>query len=254
MPSYAVLGATGNTGQALLRVLSHSSSNTIHAFCRSKSKLNNLSPDIASNPNVEVYESNIKGISVLAECIKNTHAVFLAVAVSNNVPGNTIAEDTAKAVVSALQLIRKDDPRAKLPKLVVLSAAPTSDHLTRDMPRLALGFLLRAESNIYNDLAVAEKYLREQQDWITTTFVKPGAISQDVQKGHKLSLDQVGQCVSFLDLAAGMVEAADSEGYDMRDVSVVSMGDSVKFPWINIYYVLTGIIFHYFPFMYRFLG
>lgn len=43
------LHAPGSTGQSLLTVLSQHPDKEIHAYCRSKSKLSRLSPDIARN-------------------------------------------------------------------------------------------------------------------------------------------------------------------------------------------------------------
>jgi uncharacterized protein YbjT (DUF2867 family) len=110
MPTYAVLGATGNTGQSLLQVLTQSSTNRIHAYCRSKAKLEHLQPDIIASPNVKVFEGNLNDTETIRDCIKDTHAVFLAVAVSGNVPGNTIAQDTARVVITALQQLQTSAP------------------------------------------------------------------------------------------------------------------------------------------------
>lgn len=44
MPTYAVLGATGSTGQAILNILLQSPKNTVNAYVRSKAKLLKLSP------------------------------------------------------------------------------------------------------------------------------------------------------------------------------------------------------------------
>ncbi|TIA41115.1 hypothetical protein D6C83_06275 [Aureobasidium pullulans] len=254
MPTYAVLGATGNTGQSLLQILTQDPSNTVHAYCRSKSKLEHLQPTITNNPNVKVYEGSLADTEVIRDCIKNTHAVFLAVAVSGNVPGNTIAQDTARVVVAALKQIRETDASSKLPRLVVLSAVPTEPAFSKDMPALALAILFRAESNIYNDLIAAEKQLRKEQDWLSVTFVKPGALSIDSQKGHALTMEGPKGVVCFLDLAAGMVEVAESgDVYDWKAVSVNPTASDVAFPWQNIPLLVKGLIYHFFPWAYRWL-
>ncbi|KAI5200552.1 hypothetical protein E4T39_05700 [Aureobasidium subglaciale] len=255
MPTYAVLGATGNTGQSLLQVLTQDPSNNIHAYCRSRSKLEHLQPDIVANRNVRVFEGSLSDTQVIRDCIKDTHAVFLAVAVSGNVPGNTIAQDTANIVLQALRELRDTNVGAKLPKLVVLSAVPTEPAFAAEMPTLALALLFRAESNIYNDLIAAEKLLRKEQDWLSVTFVKPGALTVDTQKGHQLTSQGAKGVVSFLDLAAAMVEVADSEDvYDWKAVSVNPTTSDVAFPWQNIPLLLKGLLYHFFPFAYRWLG
>jgi hypothetical protein len=138
--------------------------------------------------------------------------------------------------------------------LVVLSAVPTEPAFSKDMPALALAILFRAESNIYNDLIAAEKQLRKEQDWLSVTFVKPGALSIDSQKGHALTMEGPKGVVSFLDLAAGMVEVAESgDVYDWKAVSVNPTASDVAFPWQNIPLLVKGLIYHFFPWAYRWL-
>ncbi|CAD0111453.1 unnamed protein product [Aureobasidium uvarum] len=255
MPTYAVLGVTGNTGQSLLKVLTQDPANKVHAYCRSRTKLENLQPGIIANPNVRVYEGNLSNTNIIADCIQGTHAVFLAVAVSGNVPGNTIAQDTARVVIAALRSLRITSAATKFPILVVLSAVPTEPAFEKEMPALALDLLFRAESNIYNDLIAAEALLRREQDWLSVTFVKPGALSIDSQKGHKVSMQAAKGVVSFMDLAAAMVEVADSgDTYDWKAVSVDPVAADVAFPWQNLPLLVKGLLYHFFPWMYAWLG
>lgn len=87
MATYAVLGATGNTGQALIKILLQSPDKTIHAYCRSKQKLYRLAPEISEEKTVRVFEGGLNDENVIADCIRGTRAVFLAVAVPDNMPG-----------------------------------------------------------------------------------------------------------------------------------------------------------------------
>ncbi len=251
MNSYAVLGATGNTGQSLLTILSQAPDKTIHAYCRSKSKLLRLSPHISSNENIKVYEGNLDDVSLIADCISGTKAVFMVVALSDNMPGCSIALDTARVVVSAMEKLRKDDPDARLPRAIVLSSASLDNHLCRDMPRFVHWMLFACASNVYKDLIQAEKYLRSKEDWISTTFIKPGGLVHDRQRGHELSTERQQTFLSFLDLAAGMVEVADTEGdkWDMRNVSVLPTSKDVKFEWMAPVYLVKGLFYHFFPSM-----
>jgi uncharacterized protein YbjT (DUF2867 family) len=103
MPSYAILGATGNVGGAVLKVLLQSLDAQIHAYCRSKQKLAKLSPEILDNKRVQIFKGTLEESELLANCLRGTRAVFLAIAQSGNKPGNTIAIDTARQVISALE-------------------------------------------------------------------------------------------------------------------------------------------------------
>lgn len=257
MPAYAVLGATGNTGQALLQVLLQSPNNHIHAYCRSKSKLVRVCPVAADNKHVRAFEGSLEDASLLADCIRGTRAVFLTVAIIDNMPGCTIAIDTARVVVAALEKLRTESgARAKLPKLIVLSSASLEDSFCGDVPALVHRVLSTAVSNLYKDLAEAESFLRAEEGWISTTFIKPGGLVHDKQKGHQISMTTAKTPLSFLDLAAGMVEVADSDDgqYDMKNVSVLATAKDVVFPWDGIYFVCTGLLYHFFPWTYHYLG
>lgn len=256
MPSYAVLGATGNTGQSLLTVLSQSPDKEIHAYCRSKSKLLRLSPEVSTNSRIKVYEGKLEDVSLIADCISGTRAVFMAVAMSDNVPGCTISQDTARIVVAAMEKLREADPDARLPRVIVLSSASIDKHLSRDIPHFAHWMLLTCASHVYKDLMEAEKFLRSKEDWISTTFIKPGGLVHDKQKGHELSTERQQTFLSFLDLAGGMVEVADTEDdrWDMKNVSVLPKAKDVKIEWKAAYYLFRGLLFHFFPSTYRLLG
>ena len=257
MPSYAVLGATGNTGQALVQVLLQSPNNEIHAYCRSKSKLERVCPAARDNKQIRAFEGSLEDVSLLADCIRGTRAVFLAVAIIDNMPGCTIAMDTARVVVAALTKLKTEsDASAKLPKLMVLSSASLEDSFCGDVPALVHRVLSTAVSNLYKDLAEAETFLRAEQSWISTTFIKPGGLVHDKQKGHEISMVTAKTPLSFLDLAAGMVEVADSDDgrYDMKNVSVLATAKDVVFPWDGIYFVFTGLLYHFFPWTYHYLG
>jgi putative NADH-flavin reductase len=255
MPSYAVLGATGNTGQSLLNVLSQSPDNEIHAYVRSKSKMLRLSPELSAAQNVRIFEGDLDDVSLISECISGTTAVFMAVAVSDNVPGCTIAQDTAHVVVAAMEKLRSRDPDVKLPRIIVLSSASLDDYLCRDLPHFVHWMLFTCCSNVYADLIKAEQYLRSQESWITSTFIKPGGLVHDDQKGHMLSTETQQTFLSFLDLAAGMVEVADTEGdkWDMKNVSVLPTAKDVKFEWMAPINLVKGLLCHFFSSAYLFL-
>ncbi len=90
---------------------------------------------------------------------------------------------------------------------------------------------------------------------VKTVFIKPGGLSVDVQRGHQLDLDHDESFVSYLDLSAGMIEAADDqEGrFEMRNVSVVNKNGAAKFPTGTPMCILTGLARHFFPFLHDYL-
>lgn len=254
MPSYAILGSTGNTGQAILEVLLQSPQNEVHAYCRSKAKLARTCPASAENKRVSVFEGQLDDVELVANCIRGTRAVFLAVAIIDNMPGCTIAQETAQHVVAAMERLRAE--KASLPKLIVLSSASLDESMSADTPPVVHSVLSTAVSYLYDDLEKAEIYLRARGDWISTIFMKPGGLVKDKQGGHRLSLHNAKTPLSFLDLAAGMIEVADSQDnqYDMKNVSVLPTASHVAFPWEGVYFVFTGLCYHFMPWTYRFMG
>lgn len=254
MPSYAVLGATGSTGQSLIRVLLQTPANEVHAYCRSKEKLVKSLPEVANNENVRIFDGRLDDIDLLASCIRGTRAVFLAVAVNDNIPACSIAMDTARVVITVLERLKSED--TKLPKLVVLSSASLEPKLMSETPRFVHSVALTAFSNIYADLRVAEELLRSKEPLVSTIFVKPGALCHDAQKGHVLSLKFANSPLSFMDLAAGMVEAVESSSgqYDMKNVAVNATAKDVAFPREAPLAILRGLLFHFFPWTYQYLG
>ncbi|KAG8527117.1 uncharacterized protein KY384_008546 [Bacidia gigantensis] len=255
MPSYAILGATGQTGQSLLNILSKLPDRQIHAYVRSKSKLERMSPDVCALPRVKIYEGDLNDSELIADCISGTQAVFLTAAQSDNMPGCRVACDSARILVTALGQLRFKDPTARLPRLVMLSSGTIDEHLSRDMPRFAHWMLFTAYSSVYKDLIEAEQYLRDRQDWISTTFIKPAGLVHDAQKGHQLSTEKQQSFLSFLDLAAGMIEVADAEGnqWDKKNVSVLPTGKNVKVEYMAPVYLAKGLLCHFLPSLYPYL-
>lgn len=252
MPSYAILGATGNCGRSLLQILSQDPTASVHAYVRSGAKLRSQNRSLGiDDTNLSIYEGSISDTAVIRSCITGTRAVFLAIALSHNQPECTVAQETARSVVAALKEIRAQDPLAKLPRVIVLSSATIDDHLSRHVPRLVRWLLLTCSSYVYADLVEAEKYLRAHGDWLSTTFMKPGGLAQDVQRGHELSTERDHTFISYLDLAAGMVEVADAEGekWDMANVSVVPAGGNrgAGFEWMAPVNLVKGLLCHFFP-------
>ncbi|KAG7287771.1 hypothetical protein NEMBOFW57_007286 [Staphylotrichum longicolle] len=255
MPTYAVLGATGNTGTALIQILLHSPDNQVHAFCRSKAKLSRLLPEAVTNPQLRIFEGTIDEVPTLASCIRSTLAVFLVTSTNDNVPGFRVGQDLAANVVLALrenlklQTLPSTTAVGTTPKLILLSSATIDAVLSRNTPYLLHRVLLWSASHVYADLRETEALLRKEETWVKTIFIKPGALSVDIQRGHALSLTDESSPLSYLDLAAGMIEAANNEEgkYDMQNVGVINVNGRAKFPKGTLLCILTGLIRHFFP-------
>ena len=254
--SYAILGATGNCGSALIQVLLKSPNNKINAYCRNKGKLTRLLPEVVENKRVEVFEGSIQDVDLMARCVRGCRAVFLAVSSNDNIPGCDMAQNLTKTVIHALEKLKTElGPSLQTPKLVLLSSATIDDHLARDMPKWFRPIMLLAGSYVYDDLKVAESLMRAESSWISSIFMKPAGLSVDVGKGHRLTLDEEESFIAYPDLAAGMIEAANEEDgrYDMKNVGVVNTNGSAKFPRGTPLCILYGLLRHYFPFLHPYL-
>ncbi|RAL12381.1 oxidoreductase tpcG [Aspergillus homomorphus CBS 101889] len=255
--AYAVLGATGNCGTALIQtLLGTSSTNQVHAYCRNKPKLQQQLPELVADPRVTIFEGSIHEVALMTACIRGCHAVFLAVSTNDNVPQCRMGTEAATTVLQALRILHTE--QAALPKLVLLSSATLDDQLSQNTAPWVRWILLRSASHVYADLRRVETLLRAQQDWgVTTIFIKPGGLSVDeVRRGHRLSLTEEKSPLSYLDLAAAMIEAADEPDgrYDMRNVGVAyAEGGPARFPRGAPLCISMGLVRHYLPFLHPYL-
>ncbi|RMZ73888.1 hypothetical protein GMOD_00004690 [Pyrenophora seminiperda CCB06] len=255
MVSFSILGATGNCGTALLELLLSTTDAKIKAYCRNKDKLFRLVPAAADNARVEVITGSLLDPEVLGKAMYGCKAVFLTATTNDNIPGCHISQDLSSTVVKALQGWRssgKEHP--PIPKLFQLSSATIDPWLSRKTPFIN-AIVRRSAFHVYKDLELAEAILRAEEDWLTTVYIKPGGLSVDVQHGHRLTLDDEESFVSYLDIAAGMTEAAqDPDGrWDNKNVGIVNAGAKAKFPSGTPKCIICGLLTYYFPFLHPYL-
>ena len=228
---YAVLGATGSTGQNLLRLLAKSPENQINVYVRSRAKLEHIFPAIATQSNVHVFEGNLHDLDLLRRCLADVSTVFSVVAINENARNCSIAQEAAQVLVETLQRMRDQDAQVRLPRLLFLSSCSLNDSMNNHGSFLHW-LLMTALCNVYGDLMKAEAFLRKHEDWLNVVFIQPGVLSSDpVQRGHTLSTTEaVGGFLSYVDLAAGMIEVAQSgDEYDWKGVCVNPASKETKF-------------------------
>lgn len=255
MTAYAVLGATGNVGSKIVELLLQDPNNELNLYVRSKAKLFEAQPVLQSNQQVSIYEGELEDIDLIKSCMSNTAAVFLAVALSENMPGCSIAFDTAQIVVQALQKLRQETPSSPIPRLIILSSSSVSEQFWKGVPRIVHSVIFSANYHIYVDLQKAEKYLREQEDWLSCTFVKPGGLSNDISRGYKLDTENSHTFMSYADLAAAMIEVAgDVDGkWEMKNVGIVPKTTGARMEFGVIYVLTKGLVACFFPRSYMYL-
>lgn len=262
MPTYAVLGSTGNCGSALVRnLLEKSSDNHVNAYCRNEAKLRKVLPEVVDNKQVSVFAGSMDDETLMDNCLRGTKAVFLALTSNDNIPGCRLNTDTAITVIRSLYRLRDEaqpsDAPYKAPRLVLLSACCFDDHLARTQPKWFRPIMLRAASNVYSDLQRAEDVMRSHDHWIPSIFIKPAGLSPDIARGHRLTFDEEESFVSYMDLSNGMIEAADDEAglYHGRNVGVVNKvrGQGASFPPGTPLCIAMGFVRHFFPWLHPYL-
>ncbi|KAL8999048.1 MAG: hypothetical protein Q9169_002046 [Polycauliona sp. 2 TL-2023] len=249
MPVYAVLGATGATGSNVLKLLVQNPKNKINVYVRSKPKLLQQSPDIVSNPNVQIFTGNVSDTAIIRSCLQGTDAVFSTVASNDNMPDTHVAQDTAQSIVVAMMDIRLTDPNAKLPTIIWLSSASLNEQYHKQGPAILHWFLMNAFNHVYGDLAHAEKYLALHKKWLNVVLMQPGGLVEDELHGHEVNLEKPADFLSYADLAAGMIEVAEKGGYDWKGVTLGVKTKGTKFETAIPGRLVKGLTFHYFPFM-----
>ncbi|KAF2024551.1 StcQ-like protein [Setomelanomma holmii] len=255
MTSFAVLGATGNCGTAILELLLQTTDATIKAYCRNKDKLFRLVPAAVNNPRVEVFAGSILDAELLGKTMYGCKAVFLTATTNDNVPDCHISQDLVHTVIKALSNWKSEDKaHPRIPKLVLLSSATLDPWISRKNPWVN-AIVRRSAWHVYRDLELAEEFLRKQEDWVSCVYIKPGGLSVDIQRGHRLTLDDEESFVSYLDIAAGMIETAmDNDGkWDNKNVGVVNAGGKAKFPSGTPKCIICGLLSFYFPFLHPYL-
>lgn len=260
MPSYAILGSTGSTGQEILKRLasSPSSDTTINAYARSKAKLEKLSPEALGKSNVKVFEGGLNNVPLLASCLSGTEAAFVVLGANVSSPGMRIAQEAAHSVVAALCHLRSKDPACSLPRLLFLSSAGVNPRLRGDTSKIFSWVLRTGLSYVYEDLELAQAYLELHRSWLSVIFVQPGGLSEDIARGHKLSTEHTEGFISYPDLAAGMIGIAEScsasgQGkgeFDWKGVAVAPASTEVKFNWDAPKNLIRGLVAHFVPWAY----
>lgn len=268
MPTYAIIGATGATGSALLTLLlKETPKTTIHAYARSKKKLLSQQPSLTSNSSVRIFDGSLTDVPLIASCISGVDAIFAVVGVNENVPGLRVAQDTAHTLVAALCYNShianggsgvKEFGAAPLPRIIVLSSSSLNPDLCTEVPPFLHWLLSRAFKYPYTDLALAESYLRLHRSWLHATFIQPGGLVEEKQEGHELRLHgrerKAGSIfMSYLDLAAGMIEVAESpDKYDWAGVGVIPTSTNVPMEPKVPFRIVAGLACTYAPWIFPF--
>lgn len=224
MPTYALLGATGSTGSAILRsLLSQPPEHlTLHVFVRSRSKLLKAFPDLESTTSfkVNIIEGTPSDPLAVQQCLQDVDVVMACIGTNHSTPGTSLMHDTAAAIVDALTIHRKSRGAAyKPPTVLQLRSASLNPALKAHQPWLAQQVAPFCFHHVYQDLERACKLYTaaaaaaaESPALLHYVFLDPPAIHDPdgtTPTGYRLVLDEKQeQALSYADLGAAFCEVA----------------------------------------------
>lgn len=165
MPAYAIIGATGSTGSAILRcLLSEPPRNLqLSILVRSKSKLLKAFPELEETLAfaLRIIEGTSTDVNALERCLEDAVVVFMCVGRNESKRGVSLSYDTAAAVVKTLKTLHKlQGSDYATPTIIQLRSASLNPLLSRENPwivnrivKFYLRYELQRACNFYTSAA-----------------------------------------------------------------------------------------------------
>ncbi|KAI9849581.1 MAG: hypothetical protein M1838_000123 [Thelocarpon superellum] len=268
MPKYAILGATGQAGSELVKLLLEDPAATqLHLYARSAERLSTLHPAVASTEKASTFIGEVSDVALLTNCIRGSDVVFNTVAQNTNEPTVDIAQRVAHGIVSALELLREEAPTPSAwtcPTLVFLSSAAVNPKLPATLPPFFQWLMRQGEYNVYGDIKHATAYL-QSQTWLPLVLAQSGGLVHDKARGVRISATEVSPLLSYADLARGMVMMSGRDGDEQdgagreewvgKEVGLVGLGgkeiDARSMSRNLFSYLLPGLVCQWFPSLWR---
>jgi hypothetical protein len=221
MPVYALLGATGSTGSAILRCLIAQPPRelNLNVLVRDKSKLLKSFPDIESTTafEVNIVEGTPSDGTALQECLRDVDVIMACIATNYSTYGMSICYDTAAAIVDALSTFQKSRGY-RPPTIIQLRSASVNRALSATMPWLARHMAAFCFHHVYEDLRRASTLFcsvsAESPGLLHYIFVDPPAIHDPhgtTPTGYALITNgsqKQKPALSYSDLGAAFCEIA----------------------------------------------
>ncbi|KAK5999909.1 hypothetical protein QM012_004997 [Aureobasidium pullulans] len=244
----ALLGATGQTGQAVLNdLLTRNIDIDINIYVRSKSKLIDQFPNLDSCPNAHVFAGDISDTVLIQKLLTNVDTIIFTLGWNENRPGPTIIEDGARAIIKALRGLKtntNEDKKQAPPRLIFLSSMTWNERLHDKTPPLGIRMIRLAFYWPYQDLLAGQRILLAESELVKVTLIQPPALIEEEASGYDISVDKVGAGCSYPDLGVSMVEVALEQRYEgVPAVMVTSKAgyDGARYAGVILPKVVVGL-------------
>ncbi|KAL2838536.1 hypothetical protein BJY01DRAFT_250910 [Aspergillus pseudoustus] len=249
----ALLGATGNTGQLILKSLIQTPETQFNIYVRSRSKLEGLFPSISLDKRVTIFEGSIKDENVMTNCLAGARIIICTLGENENIPNVSILRDCAEAILTALSSLRAKTPTPSewtRPRLLLLSSATWNRRFSADRPALLHWMIRNAFARPYSDLVRAQEMLSSNPELVHLLCVQPNALVKEPATGCVISTEFAYMAVSYEDLAEGFVRLATMAEYSNVSAIGVSSARAAN-PLLYAPFVLgkvfRGLLFQFVP-------
>ncbi|GAB7343439.1 hypothetical protein MBLNU457_1466t1 [Dothideomycetes sp. NU457] len=255
MVTYALLGATGSTGSAILRrLLSQTPENlTLNIFVRSRSKLISAFPQLEAQPPptaINIYEGTPSDAPTLQKCLEQADVIMACIATNTSTPDVTVCHDVAAGIISALKARQQTQASHYAPPTVIqIRSASLNPALCATMPWIAKTMAQFCFHYVYEDLRRAcELYeSASSAELLRYIYVDPPSIHDPDgtdPTGYALVVEPEGpltDVLSYADLGAAFVELAERRA-EFVDMAVgVSATGKVNVTMDKLFpFIVTG--------------
>jgi hypothetical protein len=258
MPTYALLGATGSTGSAIIQQLlvQPPKDLTLKVFVRSPAKLRKAFPDIDRTTvfKVEITEGTPSDSAALQSCLRGADVIFACIGTNESTPNVSIIHETADAVVKALEARKTSEGTDyKAPTLIQLRSMSVNKTLSKHEPYLLRNMVWFCFYYAYSDIVRACEQVIEPaaaRSVLKYIYVDPPALHDPDRTapptGHELLMEDGGRApkgeITYADLGAAFCEAAERREELAGKAVAPSATGPVKLTWgILMGYMVTGI-------------
>ncbi|TKA66029.1 hypothetical protein B0A49_08117 [Cryomyces minteri] len=255
MATYALLGATGSTGSAILRYLLEEPPQRLKLkiFVRSKSKLLKAFPDIEDKApfSVDIIEGTPDDSAALQKCLQGANVVFMCIATNQCIRGLSICYDITTSIIAALKVLRQKQASSyAVPTILQLRSVNSNPTLGPKESFIARSILRYCLSYVYADLdrgcELLEKTATEDPALLDYVFVDPPGLHDSngtTRTGHELLVTELPKMnLSYADLGAGFCEVAERRNeFKGMGVAVSATGPVNLSSSILLGYVVTGL-------------